>query len=1670
MALRRLPGAFWRPICRAQSQRRLSSHLKPWEKLSESEKAAWESLGHGESWHRTPQNQKSLASWGQLQAHQQAAAKHGLGLHEESWERLRAQLQAEAAPKTPSVSSGAPLAPDAPGAARAGAGLAGVAWSVCKTLAPIVGDALDSAKHPGLRLLGGAFRYMADVNDTLAAPVKVDDIETIMYLDDSGSMRGSVQGVFGKSGLQLGQDALDQVVPLLQGPTRILKFGTLPKVLLPREELSASQETAATATLLHSVVAAQWNGTSGGTYMWKMIEEDVRSRYLPGHGRLRLIVITDGEDTHSPGVYCGIKGMDALMKELQKQGFDVEWHIIIIGRFQAAERKRYETLAGATGGSFLALEEAEAFQSPAARRFLAALKENPGARQARQQAYLADTAAGRMERVEWFKALPPPEKGLQREVPMSSAPVLIPKTSNDRAFPFTFLLFASALGLQAKLRFSELRLAEAGKQAMREAFQYELLTEIQQKTFESIRSGAEVVARAKTGSGKTLSFLLPCLDRLHEEQAAPGEIAVLVLTPVRELSMQVAAEAEKLAKYYSSSMVCMTGGVRWEEDLEALNAATGAVTLVATPGRLQSHATKTDGFADRLGKVQILVLDEVDQLASDVFRQATLDIVKVLPPASQRQSLFYSATMGDAVTKLVSQIGKPDHIYVDVIRSDDVLVPEHIRQTYTVLPTERMTECLWASLTIAAAEEEAKVVVIFMTGRIAAYYAEAFRKSGTDLPVFEIHARRSQKQRTDESERFRAATRGVLFTSDVSSRGLDYPGVTHVIQMGAAHSKAEYVHRLGRTGRAGREGQGLLLLHEFEQGFLAEVSDLGIAEVPAPNAVGEMPDFIGMPIAKNVKAQAYYSRINHVMRNSSLGKLEIMREAKRFAASVGALDEEGRPPEITRENAEKMDRCAPMPCSSGKYDFGVQGRRSRCFSLDFEGMLGGDGWMSGLTLGLGGQASCFRPVPIDWEEVTRCCAPVIGRSGSAEPSCPYTPQGFEICCEASLIAEVPTGPREREAGASVAELALGMMAVSAGTPCGSACLWATLQQIRAHVASSYAGAAAWGNSRYYRVNAVGQILVLCWVAMNLLHTAVTGPNEELHLQVSDLLLLVATSWDCWEHAFALKVPLFRLVARLLHLGSPMKPGPQPGLHCNATGSSPKRLLRLWRLQWSLVQDATSVATSYLPMVQDFLKTPFTPTSACEWLAVAGQYVLTYRYSEHGFVGLEEKESFLQWAARAMTMALLKAGREKAAATFLQSAWPVLYLLADACWMGLLQPSRRNVAEFLQWIAPLLPQKHPVIFEAGSFDGKHSELMAHAWPEGKVFVWEANPLLCKKVEMKLTSLSNVVVMCGGLGTSTGTTSFWHCGEDATLYYEEAVARCAARALEVVEVPTATLQAASERLGVRPDFLWLDVESAELDLLGASVAPKGTTRGPPVLAKVAVMKLETRESGLSSLKDLEALLAWEGFSLVLAPAMILYPSTPVYPFAGSFDAIFIRRHVLEEHLGIRDSWAFELDAVNVPRAAAEDVAQNVADIEDPCIYIVPSPTKPDGSIQRETLGVLQIRPGARSWFPNTLVRSTVVQEVVPSAPVITSYWYSLTPYPASDHYFPYHDAGCAHVVVMSKAGWDLLICSSTSRRDFRGLFRYPGGASSVTWNKRPPPPVRRIAVRRGRDSSG
>eukprot|EP00439_Symbiodinium_sp_Y106_P012793 s1362_g1.t2 len=424
-------------------------------------------------------------------------------------------------------------------------------------------------------------------------------------------------------------------------------------------------------------------------------------------------------------------------------------------------------------------------------------------------------------------------------------------------------------------RFEDLTLSDEGKAAMRETFGYEALTDVQQATFQSILEGSNLLVRAKTGAGKTLSFLLPTMDRLHRaEPPSEGELAILILSPVRELSMQIHAEASKLAGHFPSlKSVLMVGGSSWEEDVEALDAvSSGYVVLVATPGRLQTHLDKTAGFRQRLSRVQVLVLDEADQLSGELFGEVTGSILEALD-LGDRQNLFYSATISEDVQQLIAKVA-PQYTFEDMLAREDVSVPESIVQTYQVVPTEDMTTAFWRYVVSAKKHFQGmppKIVAILLTGRVAAYYAEAFRLSGVGLEVYEIHSRLKQQQRTDQSDGFRAAESGILFTSDVTSRGLDYPGVTAVIQVGAPDGRDEYIHRVGRTGRASSAGLGVLLLHDFERDFLDQIGDLRISEAPVEEV--DAPDFPAMKIGTNVKAQAYYSRINHVLRG--FGVMEV---------------------------------------------------------------------------------------------------------------------------------------------------------------------------------------------------------------------------------------------------------------------------------------------------------------------------------------------------------------------------------------------------------------------------------------------------------------------------------------------------------------------------------------------------------------------------------------------------------------------------------------------------------------------------------------------------------------------------------------------------------------------------------------------------------------------------
>ncbi len=370
-----------------------------WSELSTQHRQAWEVLGWTESaWSgASPAPVTSYSSWDELSPAQQAAAQHGLGIPAGEWEQ-----QSEAGALTVESDS-APPPTDKPAVQSSLPALGSAAWRLAKAVAPSLGAGLKKARvggraGVGLTLAGYALEALPGLADSMSDAVVVEGIETSVYLDDSGSMSSSR--------LQQGQAALEKMAPLLGGPTRVIKFGMGKSVLAPREEGFST-----------SLVSMCWDGSSGGTYMWHMIQEDVLERYRPGGGKLRLVVVTDGHDTMSPGEYSGLGGMHPMMRTLTAAGYEIEWHIVVIGDVESSQQ--YEALTKATGGSYLAIEDGLWFDegAPKARAFLDALADSgcaesgDEARRQRQRRYELDVSQGRAERFDWYKALPPPDRG-----------------------------------------------------------------------------------------------------------------------------------------------------------------------------------------------------------------------------------------------------------------------------------------------------------------------------------------------------------------------------------------------------------------------------------------------------------------------------------------------------------------------------------------------------------------------------------------------------------------------------------------------------------------------------------------------------------------------------------------------------------------------------------------------------------------------------------------------------------------------------------------------------------------------------------------------------------------------------------------------------------------------------------------------------------------------------------------------------------------------------------------------------------------------------------------------------------------------------------------------------------------------------------------------------------
>ncbi|OAY82756.1 DEAD-box ATP-dependent RNA helicase 25 [Ananas comosus] len=460
----------------------------------------------------------------------------------------------------------------------------------------------------------------------------------------------------------------------------------------------------------------------------------------------------------------------------------------------------------------------------------------------------------------------------------------------------------------SETRFDQCSISSLSLRGIKDAG-YEKMTQVQEATLPVILGGDDVLAKAKTGTGKTVAFLLPAIEVLSKlplverEQKRPS-INVLVLCPTRELANQVAAEANKLLKYHPSIGVqVVIGGTRLTQEQRRMQTNPCQI-LVATPGRLKDHIENTQGFATRLKGMKVLVLDEADRLLDMGFRKDIEKIVASVP--KQRQTLLFSATIPEGVRQICHIAMKKDHAFINTVEEGSEETHSQVRQMYLIAPLDKHFSILYSLLTEHVLEDaDYKVIVFCTTAMVTKLVADFLSRLG--LNIREIHSRKAQNYRSRVSEEFRQSKGLILVSSDVSARGVDYPDVTLVIQVGLPADREQYIHRLGRTGRKGKEGKGILMLAPWEKFFLASIKDLPVTEAPLPltdsNTQRKVEEALRRVEMKN-KESAYQAWLGYYNSNKTIGrdKRKLVELAEEFSQSMGLTD----PPAIPKLILRKM--------------------------------------------------------------------------------------------------------------------------------------------------------------------------------------------------------------------------------------------------------------------------------------------------------------------------------------------------------------------------------------------------------------------------------------------------------------------------------------------------------------------------------------------------------------------------------------------------------------------------------------------------------------------------------------------------------------------------------------------------------------------------------------------
>ena len=362
------------------------------------------------------------------------------------------------------------------------------------------------------------------------------------------------------------------------------------------------------------------------------------------------------------------------------------------------------------------------------------------------------------------------------------------------------------------MTFEELNLAPAILKAVLE-HGYDTPTPIQVQAIPAVLAGGDLLGGAQTGTGKTAAFVLPMLQRLSTEprltnRRGVNAVRALIMTPTRELAAQVEESVRVYGKYVDLTSMVMFGGVGMGAQIEKLRR--GVDILVATPGRLLDHAGQ--GTLD-LGQVQILVLDEADRMLDMGFIHDIKKVLALVP--KQKQSLLFSATFSEEIRDLANGLLRdPAHIQVTPKNSTVQ------RITQTIHPVGRAKKK--ALLTHIINEHNWSQVLVFTRTKFGANnVAEHLSKNG--IQAMALHGNKSQTARTEALQGFKNGDIRALVATDIAARGIDIDELPHVVNYEIPNVSEDYVHRIGRTGRAGNSGEAVSLVCLDEEGFMQDI-------------------------------------------------------------------------------------------------------------------------------------------------------------------------------------------------------------------------------------------------------------------------------------------------------------------------------------------------------------------------------------------------------------------------------------------------------------------------------------------------------------------------------------------------------------------------------------------------------------------------------------------------------------------------------------------------------------------------------------------------------------------------------------------------------------------------------------------------------------------------------